>query len=75
MKLNETEAVSKLDGLPVLVVVGSSDKIVGEDEAREVYSSALGPRSLFIIKSANHIFSGKEEELISKTLEWIKKWQ
>ena len=74
MKLNETEAVSKLDGLPVLVAVGSSDKIVGEDEAREVYSSALGPKSLCIIKSADHIFNGKEEQLISKTLEWIKKW-
>ncbi len=74
MKLNETEAVSKLDGLPVLVVVGSSDKIVGEDEAREVYSSAPGPKSLCVIKSANHIFKGKEQQLISKTLEWIRKW-
>jgi len=74
MKLNETEAVSKLDGLPVLVVVGSSDKIVGEDEAREVYSSALGPKSLCIIKSADHIFNGKEEQLISKTLGWIGNW-
>jgi len=74
MKLNETEAVSKLDGLPVLVVVGSSDKIVGEDEAYEVYSSAVGPKSLCIIKSANHIFSGKEEQLTSETLKWIRKW-
>jgi alpha/beta superfamily hydrolase len=73
MKLNETEAISRLEGLPVLVVVGSSDKIVGQDEAQAVYESAPGQKSLLIIESANHTFSGKEEELVSRTLEWIEK--
>jgi alpha/beta superfamily hydrolase len=74
MKLNETDAVSKLGRLPLLLVVGSSDKIVGQDEAQAIYESAHGPKSLLIIESADHIFSGKEEELISKTLDWIRKW-
>ena len=75
MKLNEREAISRLRGLPVLIVVGDADKIHGQDEALEVFSSAHEPKSLFVIKSAGPTYEGKENELISKTLEWIEQWK
>jgi alpha/beta superfamily hydrolase len=73
MRLNECEAVSKLKDKPLLVVIGDADMIVGVDEAQEVYYSASEPKSLLIIKGADHNYEGKEEELIAKTIDWIKK--
>ena len=73
MKLNECEAASKLHNIPLLVVIGEKDIIVGVDEAEEIYRSANEPKSLLIINGADHIYKGKEQELISKTVDWIKK--
>jgi putative redox protein len=73
MKLDECEAASKLHDIPLLVVVGESDAIVGVDEAQEIYRAANEPKTLQIIKSADHIYKGKEKELIAKTMDWIKK--
>jgi pimeloyl-ACP methyl ester carboxylesterase len=75
MKLNECEAISKLRDLPVLIVIGDSDVIHGEDEAREVFSSAHDSKTLLVIGSAGPTYEGKEDELISKTMEWIEKWK
>jgi alpha/beta superfamily hydrolase len=74
MRLNETEAASRLNGLPVLVIVGGTDRIVGRDEAEVIYSALHGPKSLSVIESADHVFRGKEKELIDVTLDWIRKW-
>jgi putative redox protein len=71
MKLNECEATSRLKSMRILVVNGEDDEIVGVDEAREVYESAKVPKTLLIIKSADHIYRNREDELVNKTLEWI----
>jgi alpha/beta superfamily hydrolase len=73
MKLNECEQVSRLRNVPILIVIGDLDNIHGEDEAREVFASAHDPKSLVVIRSAGPTYEGREEELISKTLEWIEK--
>jgi alpha/beta superfamily hydrolase len=75
MKLNECEEISKLKDTPVLIVIGDSDVIHGEDEARKVFSSAHDPKTLVVIKSAGPTYEGKEDELISKTMEWIERWK
>ncbi len=75
MKLNECEEISKLHNLPVLIVIGGSDNIHGEDEAREVFASAHDPKTLLVIRSAGPTYEGKEDELIAKTMEWIEKWK
>jgi len=72
MKLNECEAASKLKDIPLLVVVGEKDIIVGVDEAKEIYRAAHDPKTLLVIESADHIYKGKETELVSKTVDWIK---
>jgi alpha/beta superfamily hydrolase len=73
MSLNECEAASKLHGIPLLIVIGEKDIIVGVDEAQEIYREANEPKTLEIIESADHIYKRKEEELIAKTMDWIKK--
>ena len=73
MTLDECRAISKLHDMPVLIAIGDSDKIVGEDEAREVFNSANEPKSLLKIESADHTFRGKENELVAATVEWIEK--
>ncbi|HVO85560.1 MAG TPA: alpha/beta fold hydrolase [Candidatus Eisenbacteria bacterium] len=73
MELNECEAASNLKGIPLLIVNGRSDEIVGVDEAEAVYRSANEPKSLLIIESADHTFSRKEDELIEKTMDWIER--
>jgi alpha/beta superfamily hydrolase len=74
MKLDECDAASRLRGIPLLIVVGQSDVLVGVDEAEEVYRSANGPKALVVVESADHVYRGKEVQLISETLEWIENW-
>jgi alpha/beta superfamily hydrolase len=75
MKLDECEAASKISGIPLLVVNGEEDEIVGVDEAEAVFNSANDPKSLVILNSTDHIFRGKEDELVQKTMDWIKNLQ
>lgn len=72
MKLNEQEAVKKLHGIPLLVAIGEKDSIVGVDEAQATYQVANHPKTIVVIEGANHIYQGKEQELINRTLEWVK---
>ena len=72
MELDECEAASKVKGIPMLVINGEDDTIVGTDEAEAVYNSANDPKNLIILKSTDHIFRGKEDELVQKTVEWIE---
>ena len=74
MRLNECETVSKLRNVPVLVVVGDKDEIVDVEEARKVYSSSNEPKEFMIVRSANHVFEGKEEEVVERTVRWMKRW-
>jgi len=75
MKLNACEEVSKSENLPLLVVVGDKDVIVDVDEARQLFLSAHEPKDFLIMPGANHIYNGKENELITQTIKWIKKWE
>ena len=71
MKLDECKVVSKLK-IPILIVAGDKDRIVGIEETRQVFSAANNPKKFIIINGANHIFEGKENEVISETLNWLK---
>jgi putative redox protein len=75
MKLNGCEAVSKLENMPLLIIAGDKDVIVDVDEARQLFLSAHEPKDFLIITGADHIYNGKEDELIAQTIKWIKKWE
>lgn len=84
MKLREVDVLKRLERLPVLFVNGSEDVISGLDEAKWNYQAAAGPKDLVGIESAfadpkgmeeaigNHVFQGKENEVINKTLLWLQ---
>ena len=83
MKLREAEVLKRLEQLPVLIVNGSGDTLAGLEEAKWNYEAAQGPKELVVIESihedpkrmeeaiANHVFQGKEKEVIDKTLLWL----
>ncbi len=68
MKLDGRKAVSKLH-MPLFIVIGASDDIVSTEEAQEIYRKANEPKTLIIVEGADHIYRGKEQELINKTIE------
>jgi len=84
MRLKEAEVLKRLEHLPVLIVNGSGDTLVGLDEARWNYEAAKGSKELVVVESvvakpkgmeeaiANHVFQGKQNEVIGKTLMWLR---
>jgi dipeptidyl aminopeptidase/acylaminoacyl peptidase len=56
-------------------VIGDADVLVGVEEARQVFELAKEPKTFLIVNGADHIYSGKEETVITETLNWIKKWK
>ena len=84
MKLKEAEVLKRLEHLPVLIVNGSGDTLAGLEEARWNYEAAKGPKELVVVESAvsdprrmeeaigNHVFQGKEREVIDRTLLWLR---
>jgi len=85
MKLREVDVLKRLDrDLPVLFVNGSGDVLSGLEEAKWNYEVAKGPKELVIVESvvsaprgmeeaiANHVFQGREDEVIGKTLLWLR---
>lgn len=71
MSLNECEAVSKLR-IPILIVIGNRDRIVGVEEARQIFSAANNPKNFVIVEGADHIYEGKENKVIAETLNWLR---
>ena len=73
MKLKESEVVTRLEKVPLLIVNGSGDEIVELKEAKINYEAAEEPKELVVIEGANHAFQGKEEETTEKTTTWLNK--
>jgi fermentation-respiration switch protein FrsA (DUF1100 family) len=83
MKLKEAEVLKRLTHLPILIVNGSGDTLAGLEEARWNFEAAKGPKELVVIESVNqdpkrmeeaiadHVFQGREKEVIGKTLLWL----
>jgi pimeloyl-ACP methyl ester carboxylesterase len=84
MRIREVDVLKRLEGLPVLFVNGSGDVLSGLEEAKLNYEAAKGPKELVVVESlispprgseeaiANHVFRGKEDEVIGKTLLWLR---
>jgi fermentation-respiration switch protein FrsA (DUF1100 family) len=83
MKLREVDVLRRLERLPVLFVNSSGDVLSSVEEAKRNYEAARGPKELVVVESvisvprgseeaiANHVFQGKEGEVIGKTLSWL----
>lgn len=64
----------KFVNLPVLIIRGSKDEIVGVKKDSEVVK--LLKAKYLLVEKGDHNFTDKdsEKELIKKTLDWFKKW-
>lgn len=60
----------------VLIFHGDADEIVPVDNAVEIYKKASHPKQLIIQTNGDHPMSdpGHQEEFMSETLYWFKKW-
>jgi len=84
MRLKKAEVLKRLEHLPILIVNGSKDTLAGLEEAKWNYEAAKGSKELVVVESvvaeplgmeeaiANHVFQGKENEVIGKTLMWLQ---
>jgi len=58
--------------IPVLAVAGEMDDTVLPSQARLLFDSARGRKSLYMIGGADHVFSNHQVEVIDISLTWLK---
>lgn len=59
---------------PLLVIQGTEDAVVPQEEAGAIFNSAREPRDLLYIDGADHQFSNHHEYLWKMTLKWLNKY-
>ncbi|MFH1328766.1 MAG: alpha/beta fold hydrolase [Candidatus Bathyarchaeota archaeon] len=59
---------------PILIVHGSSDKIVPIEHAYKMYEAASEPKRIEKIENADHIFASGLEKIIELSLHWFEKY-
>lgn len=59
--------------VPVMVVVGSNDKLTPPDVCRKLYEAANEPKSWVLIEGADHIYSEHRYPLMAAVLDWLRK--
>ncbi len=60
--------------MPFLVVHGNFDENVPLTQGELLYKNANKPKKIFILKGADHSFTGFEEKVMKGTLLWFKRW-
>ena len=63
-------------GCPLMVIHGSSDRLVTIDDARDIYHNSSKPKRLAIIDGASHGFDDPVhlKEVINMTIDWFRKY-
>lgn len=80
MRLHESEVLARLENLPVLIVNGNRDALVDLEEARLNFDAAKDGKELVVVEQGdgvdvigNHVFRGKEDEVVDVTLKWLSR--
>ena len=58
--------------VPILAVAGEKDEMVPPSQAKLLFDSAGGRKSLYMIGGADHVFSNHQSEVIGISLAWLK---
>ena len=58
--------------VPVLAVAGEKDETVSPSQARLLFDTTGGRKSLYVIGEADHVFSNHQAEVIGISLAWLK---
>lgn len=69
------EKVKKIKA-PILFVHGDKDVSIDIQESKDIFKAANKPKDFIITKGADHNFRqpGKLDEMIKKSIKWIKKY-
>jgi dienelactone hydrolase len=59
-------------GVPVLAVAGEKDAMVPPSDAKLLFDSVPGKKSMLMIGGADHVFSSNQAEVIAMTLSWFR---
>jgi len=71
MKYNPIRVTPNI-AVPVLAVAGEKDEMVPPSQARLLFDSTGGAKSLYMIGGADHVFSNHQSEVIGISLAWLK---
>ena len=70
--------VSQLSATPLAVIHSTRDEFVSVQEVQTILKSVSGPKTLMIVKAADHRFSGNLSEFYQRLLEaidWVRQHQ
>lgn len=70
---NPCDVVKSLKA-PILIVCGSADRDVRIETSKALYEIANLPKEIHIIKSADHLFEGKEADLAAIVSKFLKRY-
>jgi esterase/lipase len=70
MKYNPIRVTPNI-AVPVLAVAGEKDEMVPPTQARLLFDSTGGAKSLYMIGGADHVFSNHQSEVIGISLAWL----
>lgn len=72
-KIDLPEYLRKLDQIPVLVLHGSQDEIVGLDQAEYVYQILQQPKEFKVISGGNHQLAEHSQEASMAVRSWLRR--
>lgn len=64
--------VASMIAVPVLAVAGEKDAVVPPSDAKLLFDSVAGRKSLYMVGGADHVFSFQQAEVIAMTLSWLR---
>jgi len=72
VRMRSPSKVASMITVPVLAVAGEKDATVSPSDAKLLFDSVAGKKSLYMVGGADHVFSSHQAEVIAMTLSWLK---
>ncbi|HYN38941.1 MAG TPA: alpha/beta hydrolase, partial [Rhodospirillales bacterium] len=68
---NPEQAIAALSPMPVLIIHGEADTLIGADHARGLYAAAGEPKALWLVAGAPHIAALRTPEMRAGLTAWL----
>ena len=72
VRMHSPSKVASMITIPVLAIAGEKDATVSPSDAKLLFDSVAGKKSLYVVGGADHVFSSHQAEVIAMTLSWLK---
>jgi alpha/beta superfamily hydrolase len=70
-QFDPVDYVGKIAPRPFLLIHGDKDDIIPLNCSKKLFSKAFDPKSMFIVKGADHIFAGNHKKTIEAIIRWL----